>query len=163
MQPSTANARKLDFLAALKQEYPGHCQTIQSQQSVIRIDDRNADDYYQGFCNIRLVLANPASDDFTLILENVPADEELRAVVVDMAGDLQTTRSGRTLTLSLNIMQATEVKELAKAIGKVVGRGGRYSDRNWKWIAPRTARSLNRLAKLLSDFNRGRIKSFKQN
>jgi hypothetical protein len=43
---------------------------------------------------------------------------------------------------------------LARAIRRVIGRGQRYPDPNWKWICPRTANSLERFARLLARANR---------
>jgi len=51
--------------------------------------------------------------------------------------------------LPLKSSQGTAITRLAKAIGRIVGRGRSYDDPNLKWICPRAAASLEQLAEHL--------------
>lgn len=119
------------------------------QRLLIRIDDRTPDDVYRGFCNIHLMIPEPDAGTLKLILDNVPHDPEVEAIARDLQGTWRTTPAGRTLCVLLTVQQVPEIRRLAAAIRQVVGRGKRYPDRNWKWIAPRAAGSLDRLADAL--------------
>jgi hypothetical protein len=119
------------------------------QRLLIRIDDHTPDDVYRGFCNIHLMIPEPDAGTLKLILDNVPHDPEVEAIAKDLQGTWRTTPAGRTLSVSLTVQQVPEIRRLATAIRQVVARVKRYPDRNWKWIAPRTADSLERLAEVL--------------
>jgi hypothetical protein len=121
----------------------------------LRVDDRENGDIYPGFCDIHLTMSYPQVYAFTLILDNVPFDDEVKAVSGVLGGTWSETRTGECLTLNLSVIDKSRVTRLANAIRKVVGRGKRYLDRNWKWIAPRTARSLDRLASYFSSTGQG--------
>ncbi|MCX7411265.1 MAG: hypothetical protein NTZ32_24575 [Planctomycetales bacterium] len=142
---TTLNVSKSLF-KQLAEVYPKQARNLTSGPILIRIDDRDSDDTYPGFCDIHLKMSAPDADQFTLILDNVPFDDDVKTVAEELDGSWQTTRTGERLTLNLSASQTAGLRRLAATIRKVVGRGKCYLDRNWKWIAPRTAKSLNRLA-----------------
>ena len=134
----------------LAKAYPKQARNLTSVPILIRIDDRESDDTYVGFCDIHLTMRDRDADQFTLFLDNVPFDDDVKTVAEVLEGTWQSTRTGDRLTLSLSASQTADLRKLATAIRKVVGRGKSYPDRNLKWIAPRTAKSLEQLAREIS-------------
>lgn len=138
----------------LAKAYPNQARNLSGGPIHIRVDDRDGDDIYSGFCDIHLKMSDPDAEEFQLILDNVPFDDEVKAVAAALDGTWQTTRTGERLVLKFPVADSGEIVRLAKAIRQVVGRGKRYPDRNWKWIVPRTALSLDQLAKVLRSCQR---------
>ena len=132
----------------LAQAYPNQARNLTGGPIDIRIDDRDGDDIYPGFCDIHFKMASPDDDQLCLILDNVPFDDDVRAVATELNGTWQSTRTGERLTLNFSPAELGTIARLATAIRRVVGRGKHYLDRNWKWIAPRTAKSLERLVRV---------------
>lgn len=143
------------ILTRLAKEYQLQVKDLTSVPIIIRVDDRDSDSYL-GFCNIHLKLSDPNADQFVLTLDNVPFDDDVKAVAAELDGIWHSSRTGERLTLNLSASDSTGIRQLAKAIRQLVGRGRRYLDPNWKWIVPRTARSLERLAKVLPKSRKGR-------
>ena len=112
----------------------------------IQIDDQINDDCYPGFCHIHLKLPDPNSNEFILTLHNVPFDDDVKELGTERDRIWESTRFGERLSLELSASQCTAISTLATAIRNVVGKGRHYHDPNWKWIARRTAKSLERLA-----------------
>ena len=150
----TSLRSKVTIHSLLAKGYPLQFKIASTGPIHIRIDDQENDDCYPGFCNIYLKMSDPNSSEFILTLSNVPFDDDVKELAAELDGTWESTRSGERLTLELSASQSTATSELAAAIRNVVGKGRRYDDRNWKWIARRTAKSLERLAKLLSKVNR---------
>ena len=146
---TTLNVSKSLF-KQLAEVYPKQARNLTSGPILIRVDDRDSDDTYPGFCDIHLKMSAPDADQFTLTLDNIPYDDDVKAVAEELEGTWQSTRTGERLTLNLSISQKADLRKLATAIRKVVGRGKSYPDRNLKWIAPRTAKSLEQLAREIS-------------
>lgn len=135
----------------LAKAYPNQARNLTGAPIHIRVDDRDGDDIYPGFCDIHLKMSAPEAEVFRLILDNVPFNDEVKSVVTALGGAWESTRTGERLVLELSVTDAEEeIIWLAQAIRNVVGRGKRYLDRNWKWIARRTARSLERLGRILA-------------
>jgi hypothetical protein len=138
------------FLKRLAKAYPNQARNLTGGPIHIRVDDRDNKDSYPGFCDIHLKMSDPEADEFTLILDNIPFDDEVKAVATALNGIWQSTRTGERLTLNLSASFSDDIGKLAKVTRNVVGRGRKYLDPNWKWIARRTAISLERLAGTLS-------------
>lgn len=135
----------------LSKAYPNQARNLTGGPFSIRVDDRDGGDIYPGFCDIHLEMSAPEAEVFRLILDNVPFNDEVKSVATALGGAWKSTRTGERLVLELSVTDAEEeIIWLAQAIRNVVGRGKRYPDRNWKWIAPRTANSLKRLASIAS-------------
>lgn len=141
---------KNPLLNQLAKAYPKQARHLTDGSVLIRIDDRDADDTYPGFCDIHLKISDHDTAAFMLVLDNVPFDDDVKSVAEELEGTWQSTRTGERLTLNLTPSQKSDLKQLAAAIRKVVGRGKSYFDKNWKWIAPRTATSVEALARVLS-------------
>jgi hypothetical protein len=137
------------MLNQLVKIYPKQARNLTDGPVLMNIDDREAGETYPGFCGIHLRMSSPDADRFTLVLDNVPFDDDVKAVADELEGNWQATRTGERLTLNLLTSQRSDLRRLAAAIRKVVGRGKTYLDKNWKWIAPRTANSLEVFARAL--------------
>lgn len=99
------------------------------------------------FCQITVVVR--PDDSFRLTL-NPPCSDEVRAVV-RRHGGLVTEHPTAVIELDFpSPRSARPVLELAAAVRGVTARGRRYPDPKWKWVAPRTADSLLRFARLLA-------------
>ena len=146
----TTTAHESYLNRRLAQAYPTQINGLSARPIHIRIDDRDSDDIYCGFCDIHLKMSDLRDDRITLILDNVPFDDEVKSIAAKMNGTWQTTRFGERLTLNVTSADRREITRLSKAIRQVVGRGKSYLDRNWKWIAPRTCKSLEGLARVLA-------------
>ena len=146
----TTSIFKTPLHSRLAQAYPNQAQSLVSGPIYIRVDDRDSDDICYSFCDIYLKMSDPWDGKFTLILDNVPYDDEVRSIAAELDGTWQKFRSGERLTLNFTSAELLEITRLGKAIRQVVGRGKRYMDSNWKWIAPRTCRSLEVLARVLA-------------
>ena len=145
----TITDHKSSLHSRLAQAYPNQMNGLVSGSIYIRVDDRDSDDICYSFCDIHLRMSDLRDDNFTLILENVPFDDEVKSIASELNGTWQTTRSGERLTLNFTSTELREITRLSKAIRQLVGRGKSYLDRNWKWIVPRTSKSLERLARVL--------------
>jgi hypothetical protein len=146
----TSIKTRIGIHSLLAKGYPLQTQIGSPGHINIRIDDQENDDCYPGFCDISLKMSDPNSSEFILTLSNVPFDDDVKELAAELDGTWDQSRYGERLTLELSVSQFTAISELATTIRNVVGRGRRYDDPNWKWIARRTARSLERLAKVLS-------------
>lgn len=119
-----------------------------------KVDDEAATDRYPGFC--RIWLAIPDQDDRPPELELTCCPHNSTVT------DLVTANGGRTSAcpygtiINMPVHQPRSIRDLAKAIRRTTARGERYPDANWKWIAPRTADALQRLASCLAAAARSR-------
>jgi hypothetical protein len=120
----------------------------------VRIDDQDEQDIYPGFCTLCVTVPDVSTDRFQLTLHRVPYNEDFTMLAEDLGGKWQEISTGRTLTISMDVKSSPTLRELAKAIRSVTGRGQRYDDSNWKWITRRTADSLERFAHQLRTFRR---------
>src|SRR5262249_3516472 len=119
----------------------------------VRLDDQSASDGHRGFCQIHVTAESSASSTVLLELSPVRHNEEVIEVVLRHGGKVAHDSLGLTIRMPLGPKDARLVRDLARAIRRVVRRGQRYSDSNWKWMCPRTASSLDRFAKHLAAFH----------
>ncbi len=119
-----------------------------------RVDDQNGDDVSEYFCTISISLTEPESDRFRLTLYRVPWDDDVEVLAARLRGEWDDVPTGRVLRIPMTIRSVPDIRMLARAIRKVTGRGKRYVDSNRKWSTRRTADSLDRFARLLSEWNR---------
>lgn len=120
----------------------------------VRIDDRQEMDVYPGFCEIHVTAQ--AADGSSVLLELSPApyNPEVCEFVEELGGRVTQGSGGATIRLPLSHGEAGPIRDLARVIRRVTRRGQRYPDPNWKWICPRTAASLEKLAGVLSRIRR---------
>lgn len=116
----------------------------------VRIDDRQERDVYPGFCEIQVSAQGPGGSSVLLQLSPAPYNGEVCEVVERLGGQVTQDSLGATIRLTLRQGDARPVRDLARGIRRMTRRGQRYPDPNWKWICPRIADSLERLAGTLS-------------
>ena len=127
----------------------------------IKIDDRDATDVIPYFCSIFVAAPDRLGDALRLTLQHAPSGPEVVELVEELGGEVHPADFGVTITLTLTAAQGPAIRRLAKA---VVGRGRSYDDPNLRWICPRTAASLVKLARHLALFRaeRGRNQGVKR-
>lgn len=120
------------------------------------VDDRSPRDFgadqrlYSYFCSVSADVL--ADDRVQVILSgNVPISQS----VDDWAVKYQVRKTDDiSSSLSFIIERENEsiLNELAECIDAIVAPGKRYDTPNYKYVCPRTAKSLRRLANVLSDY-----------
>ena len=122
-----------------------------------RIDDRNDGDVYPLFCGILVAVPAPPDNEVLLVLDNAPHNSDVLELLQEHGGRYTTDRLGSVrIKLALRAGSRGDsafLRAFAKSIRKVVGRGQRYPDPQWKWICPRTAAALDLFADALKEFN----------
>lgn len=119
----------------------------------IEIDDQMSDDMSYGFCTIDVSIPNGESTEFTLNMDYVPFSDDAEELIQELDGKYVSDEDELRYQISIpmTLRCAPKVRQLAKAIRKVVGRGKCYLNPNWKWMAPRAAASLEEFARVLAD------------
>jgi len=145
----TATKHRPTLHDVLLKAFPRQMNEHRYGQYIIKVDDETDDDVSAGFTSIMAYIVDSNSSTFTLYLENLPNNHEVDQIAEELDGTWQETRFGKSLTLNLGLAQVTKINLLAKAVRRVVGRGARYQDRNWKWKAPRAANSLEEFVRKL--------------
>lgn len=120
----------------------------------LKIDDRSSGDKSGAFCTIYLSDAIRQPGFFCLTLKNVPYDRKVEELVTKYQGEWTGPELQKTLVIPIRKSSGPYLSQLATAIRRVVGKGRRYDPRDWKWIAPRTADSVGRLAECLKAYHR---------
>jgi hypothetical protein len=125
----------------------------------IGIDDRDAGDVYPAFCQIIVTVPDTADALFFLELHHPPYNAEVEMLIEAKGGRIWQGAAGPSSApvlcrIPVLPKDAPFLRKLARAVRRVTGRGRSYVDPNWKWLAPRTAASLERLAQHLDEFKR---------
>jgi hypothetical protein len=124
----------------------------------IKVDDQSDKDVDHLFCKMSVTISKYVVNQFELKLSNAPFTEDIRDEINE--GDAEITYNENKLTADIRITASTRdvtyIRNLAKVFRKTTGRGANYLDANWKWVCPRTADSLDRLATNIMDFRRRR-------
>ncbi len=116
----------------------------------IKVDDRDATDVYPYFCSIFVSVPDRTGELLRLTLQHAPSSPEVVELVETLGGTVHPADFGATITLTLKSSQGPAVRRLAREIKAIVGRGRSYDDPNLRWICPRTAASLVKLAQHLA-------------
>lgn len=134
--------------------YAGRCrQDPNSREWTIRVHERGPDDHFWAFCEVTVVLR--PDEAMTLSLSFPPLNDEVRRVVEGHHGRVVSHPiSSVTLELPAAVDAAAVVRDLAAAIKGVTRRGRTYPEKNWKWIARRTAAALGTFARHLTRHRR---------
>lgn len=137
-----------DLSIFLRATYQGRTQPDQDNptQLTAKIDDENSTD--RGLCQIHVRTTGPST--FELKLTGSPMSSDVREFIASHGGEI--AESINEIKLPLSVKQIAVIRKLARVIRSTVGRGRRYLDPNWKWICPRTADSLGRLADELAAY-----------
>jgi hypothetical protein len=121
-----------------------------------KVDDREDGDVAVDFCDIFVSVPDMNKPEFELSLQNCPHNAEVQQLIADNGGKITAGPAVGAISfcIQLNVKEGSFVNKLARAIKHVIGRGQSYEVPNWRWIAPRTAKSLTQLARRLSDFQK---------
>lgn len=147
---TTVNANS-SFTRKLAESYPIQARHLVGDPISISIYDQDAEDRFHGTCEIHSTAADLKAGKFTLVLDSIPFDEDVEGLVWELDGVCENSRTGRTFKIPIRIDSAPKIRKLARIVHKVIGRGKRYLDSNWRWQAPTIARSLEFFAKVLAE------------
>ena len=152
--PGQIPEANLDLFNYLREAYRRPVNNKFLPYGPIRVDDQHGGDVDGMFCTISATISERTAGEFLLQLRNSPMPGHLRELIEDRNGDVLTDermlRADAGITVS--IKRVTLIRELANAYRRTVGRGNRYLDPCWKWVCPRTADSLDRLADNIRNF-----------
>jgi hypothetical protein len=126
--------------------------------STFIIDDRSSRDIgadrrlYSYFC---AMFADVSSDTQVHIrlVGNVPLDSAVRRWMEKYEVIIE-EGINKVLSFSVSKGEEDKLRKLADAIASIVAPGVRYSVSNYKYVCPRTAKSLRRLADTLAQASR---------
>jgi len=124
----------------------GIASTVPAEPIRFKIDGQETQDRSLDFCHIYAEVGRNATTRLTLRLDNPPLTEELRELVTEKGGKVVGDFPECQVEFPLAVNEVTFLRKLARAFRRIVGRGGRYENPNWKWVCPRTADSLDRFA-----------------
>jgi hypothetical protein len=116
----------------------------------IRVDDRTETDRCHNFCSMFVELNDAL--DVVMRIDCLPFDDEVLERLDRFNAEVSELNDGSRVQFLLTPNSSKQLRRLATAVRRVVGRGRRYPERNWKWIAPRTSNSIIRLADALDGF-----------
>lgn len=134
-------------MSTLKQmldQHYGPARTGEGGLPTYRIDDQGPDDHYGGFWRMHLTLTGP--DRFSLSLVYLPLVDEIIELLESRKAEVKDYRGMTTAKIRLTTKDLAFIRKLATAVRRLIGRGRRYPDRNWKWQCPRAADSLEQFA-----------------
>ena len=121
-------------------------------------DDRSRTDFaadknlYPWFCKIFVSVVAPAVVE-VLLAGNVPSGGEVSAWVAKHKARLR-SNSKDSMTISVSSDEEVCLEELAEAFRSIVRPGApRYKEPSYKYVCPRTAQSLEKLAGILREFS----------
>lgn len=119
-----------------------------------RVDDFSESDVGNLFCHIFVY----ADDNNTIRIEmrtNVPRNEDVENLLKQADATTRTWDDGDSaeVKLEVNVEDTDYLRRLSYAVRGVVAPGAQYPDPNWKWLAPRTASSLEKLADVLDEYD----------
>lgn len=120
----------------------------------VRLDDPAIQHSKAQFFSVVLELPSQLAGNLRLTLESLPWDEDVEAAAGDLYGQWSETDRGRKLSLIVTDNCHPKLRRLAQAIKRVVGRGKRYPEPNWKWMAPVIADTLVELTDQIRDYRR---------
>lgn len=123
-----------------------------SRDYPFKVDDQSNKDAHDWFCGIFVRVI--AKDRFELSLSNnAPINSTIKSLVHSKGGKVSTFDKRSHIEVELSVTDIEFISDLSKLIAGLVSTGKRYKNRNWKWLCPRTAASLDRLATVLSEYN----------
>ncbi len=123
-----------------------------SRDYPFKVDDQSNKDAHDWFCGIFVRVI--AKDRFELSLSNnAPINSTIKSLVHSKGGKASTFDKSSHIEVELSVTDIVFISDLSKLIAGLVSTGKRYKNRNWKWLCPRTAASLDRLATVLSEYN----------
>lgn len=145
-----------EFLRKQYGEVNGRFPGLTSDHIMVRIDDRRVSDCSLDFCEVTVLVSLTSRSNFVINLKKAPVNEVVIGLVHGKDGTIVESEGRRNLRIALSTAEVTFLRRLAVAIRHVPGRGRSYLVPNWKWVAPRTADSLQRFADTVMEYRKGR-------
>lgn len=126
-----------------------------SRDYPFKVDDQTDKDNHDLFCGIFVSVKE--KDRFELSLtNNAPINTDIENLIKTKAGKAIKTKRASYIEVDLSVEDIKFIKSLSQLIADIVSSGKRYTNRNWKWLCPRTSASLDRLATNLVEYNKSR-------
>jgi hypothetical protein len=123
-----------------------------SKDYPFKIDDQSSLDVHDQFCGIFLRVI--ADDRIELSLSNnAPFSRPIKSLLKSKGAEVRTIKNRSHVKVELSVSDIQFIRDLSKQVAALVAPGKEYKDRNWKWLCPRTADSLDRLANALSKYH----------
>jgi hypothetical protein len=128
------------------------CKNLE-QDRPIKIDDQNDHDVHRCFCSLSIRVPDARDDMLNLSIQYVPITSQVRTVIEEQGGTIREIPYGHNAEIPLNLKSIPFIRQLARSIRSIIGRGKRYDNPDWKWQCPRTAASLDRFAQVIKTYN----------
>ncbi|MFY0524841.1 hypothetical protein ACN28I_17385 [Archangium gephyra] len=129
---------------------------------IFAIDDRQErdvgsdGDLYSYFCTMFVTVSEP--DELELMLDrNAPYSSQVVDYVRKHGGQLNGGSGSANLKMRIRPQDAAVLRGLAATMRAITAPGMRYTVSNYKYVVPRTATSLERLADVLDDYSKPTI------
>jgi hypothetical protein len=123
--------------------------TPQSSWS-LRVDDGTAFDRSADFCILSLRIPDGR---LVLRMSNLPVDDDVTKCLTRLKARFEVSPAERIVEIPIDASSSRHLRRLSTLVRRVVGRGRQYSNRNWKWAAPRASGSLSKLADAIDEYN----------
>jgi hypothetical protein len=126
----------------------------------IRIDDRKPRDRYSRYCDVFVRVPDNRDGLFLLELHHPPYNAEVEMLIKAKDGRIWQGAAGPSSAPVLCRIPVRPkdvspfLRKLARAVRGVTAKGQSYPNPNWKWLADRTADSLERFAQHVDEFRR---------
>lgn len=146
--------RTLTPYEILDRVFPTQVKAGSPEHAIFKVDDQSSGDTSPIFCVIH-AKTEKSSKLFQVELQNIPVNEHVEEFAEELEGTWSEGEWGKHLCVDLSLKDLAKINRLARAIRSIVGRGARYSVPSWKWIAPRTAVSLEEFVRKLKAARRG--------
>ena len=160
---------RLCLQSFLAERYPlRHHQRQPFRSTPIQVDDRKLTDRSKHFCGITVHVPLAISDRFTLELVNPPWNAEVLALIQERRGQWIDGAAETKIIVPVRLKNHGFLRQLARAIRNVINfqhvkrTGQRYAIADWRWLAGRTADSLDTLADLIWEFRKKRASPGRQ-
>ncbi len=122
-------------------------------ECLFNVDESLEHDCSPDICGIHALVTD--APEFQLRFQKLPMSPAVAELLASKEAGIEGDGMQATATVNLTTKDVPFIRKLAKAIRRIVGRGRRYSIRNWKWACPRAGESLERFANLLAEFRKG--------
>ena len=124
-----------------------------SKDYPFKIDDQSSSDVHEQFCGIFVRVID--NDKIELSLSNnAPISNKIKKMLKTRKGEYRTIAHKSHLKVELSVNDTKFIEELSQGIKELVAPGKKYKNPNWKWLCPRTSKSLKRLSTVLSNFDK---------
>jgi hypothetical protein len=122
-----------------------------SKDCPFKIDDQSDKDSPDRFCSVFVKVTG--MDRFMLSLDNnAPVTPDIKDFVELHGGKIYCNGERKHIEIEISVEDVDFLKRLSYSIRALVTPGRYYEDRNWIWLCPRTADSLERFAQVLDEF-----------